>query len=278
MTPKSREQYEREVVRKSQCFICCAFRGVGYYDKIETRSLEQARIEAPKLYKDRPVAIYALWKGHQVHVENYEPTRTKQQERTMSNGYLITFKGEKVKVILFDADGETRPESPRGYKDGIYATSADDLKVLTIPKMVEIHNGLVNEDDQRKAFKDKDTGARVLWGVLVARVAPTVAPGSNSRRGREPTPWKVGDPKPVRANTITGKMCIEALVGTRTVAEIATLAGVTTDNPKSTPERECLWRLRYQLSEKHGVRVAIDENGVVSAQLPDGFLEADFIK
>lgn len=62
-------------------FRAVAFRGRGVYDSLNANSLTEARALAIALYKDRPVAIYAVALNldgateRARHVENWEPKK-----------------------------------------------------------------------------------------------------------------------------------------------------------------------------------------------------------
>jgi len=75
LTPSSFDSlrsYEEFVLNHPQTtYYACAFRGRGRYDKTEAASLQDARVAAEGLYEDRPVMLYAVLGGRQVHVGNY---------------------------------------------------------------------------------------------------------------------------------------------------------------------------------------------------------------
>jgi hypothetical protein len=71
MKPSGRDELDRHVVEDADAFFATAFRGRGRYETVGTSTLEEARAVAPSLYRDRPVMIYALRDGRQVHVENW---------------------------------------------------------------------------------------------------------------------------------------------------------------------------------------------------------------
>lgn len=69
------------VVAAADHFVAAAFRGVGVWDRIQVKSLEEARAAAAVLYRNRPVAIYVVAYDHEGatersrHVENWAPPR-----------------------------------------------------------------------------------------------------------------------------------------------------------------------------------------------------------
>jgi hypothetical protein len=70
-----REEHDAWIKEHATSFIATAFRGQPKgYDSKTVATLEEARQEAKSLYLDRPVIIYAVCAGRQVHVENYDPS------------------------------------------------------------------------------------------------------------------------------------------------------------------------------------------------------------
>lgn len=74
----NRAELDRQVAATADRFLATAFRGRGRYDTVEARTLEEARAAAYGLRTDRPVMIYAIRDGIQVHVENWEPRHGRQ--------------------------------------------------------------------------------------------------------------------------------------------------------------------------------------------------------
>jgi hypothetical protein len=68
-----------KVLAHATRFASVAFRGRGKYDRVESDTLEQARVAASELYFDRPVTIYAIAYNldgasiRTAHIENWSP-------------------------------------------------------------------------------------------------------------------------------------------------------------------------------------------------------------
>ena len=71
MKPSGRAELDRHIAATADRFLATAFRGRGRYDTVEAPILETARAAASRLRTDRPVMIYAVRDGIQVHVENW---------------------------------------------------------------------------------------------------------------------------------------------------------------------------------------------------------------
>ena len=65
------------VVAAANLFVVKRFMGVGKYIRVERTTLADARATAREVYRycgpDRPVSIYAISDGREVHLENYPP-------------------------------------------------------------------------------------------------------------------------------------------------------------------------------------------------------------
>jgi hypothetical protein len=82
---EGRDKFDAEMIAHGE-FVVAAWRGFPkMYDKKEAKSLDEARRIALELYEDRPVMIYAVHGGRQVHVENFNPMESKVMPRGKRN-------------------------------------------------------------------------------------------------------------------------------------------------------------------------------------------------
>ncbi len=238
-----RDTHDEDLIKYADAFYATAFRGLPkLYDRVQCKTLEEARTAAAKLYDDRPVMIYATRAGRQIHVENFDPTGGIMPKEAK----LGEFKQVKVNTNFGKVLGAVLNNQPMTIGDIAVATGLDNDKVKSALR--------AGRDSGIASNIDKDSGAVAVVlpagidsGNVFAPVTERAVP-----EPKEPRQLKVGEFKQVRRTSGLGKL-VEAAQAGGTAAEIGARVDQTGD--------EVIAALK-NLRRSHGIDYAVDGDQV----------------
>jgi hypothetical protein len=167
---------DQQIIDNADFFVATAFRGRGVYEKVECWTLDNAVIAGRALYDDRPVAIYAIWKGRQAHILNVNsPTETVMAKTIL---YVLAYSKDFSTLLI---EPYTNREIAAAALEQVIAARGDtisasrlvesdeDLRQLPAEDVVGIFNKLCPEGDEDGAespltsFDDADKGCLRTW-------------------------------------------------------------------------------------------------------------------
>lgn len=256
-TLSDKNAHERQMLWEADAFYACAFRGHPKgYDKVECKTLPEARKAARSIYQDRPVGIYAVRAGRQTHIENYDPNeeKTEMAREAKIGDFKPVGRNTHIGKIIAE------------YQNG--TTNVDDIAILVGLSTEQAVGHLraargTNGIGHKVEKETRELTISIPEGVEVFKAAKepkTSVPKEPSDRTLSPR--VVGDFKQVRGGSSLAKIIESAAKGGRTMAAIAEEAGIREDQASH--------RLRHVLGVNHGIDYTKDASGVITLVPPAG--------